>query len=298
MNSKYLKRLEQEAIYIIRESFCQSHNPVMLYSAGKDSATMLHLAYKAFYPGKIPFPILHVDTQWKFKEMYEYRDSSAKKYDVDLKVWVNPDGKDKSNPFTDGSVRHTKIMKTDALKQALTHYKHDIIYGGARRDEEKSRAKERICSFRDRYHQWNPKLQRPELWSLYNCKINEGESIRVFPISNWTELDVWNYIRNENIELPSLYFAKKRPVVNKNGNLIMVDDERVPLDDNEKIEEKKVRFRTLGCYPLTGAVQSNAEQIDDLIDELSKEMTSERQGRVIDFDKSSNMEDKKREGYF
>ncbi len=296
-NLSHLKQLEAESIHIIREVAAEFGNPVMLYSIGKDSSVMLHLAHKAFAPGRIPFPLMHVDTQWKFKEMYRFRTLMAEKYKVDIKVWINPDGRDQVSPFTHGSEKHTQIMKTDALKQALNHYKFDAAFGGARRDEEKSRAKERVYSFRNEFHQWDPKNQRPELWNLYNAKINKGESIRVFPLSNWTELDIWLYLLREDIPIVPLYYAAERPVVARDGVLIMVDDERMPLKAGETPVLKKVRFRTLGCYPLTGAVESNAETLEEIVQEMLLTTTSERQGRVIDADTSS-MEDKKKDGYF
>lgn len=296
-NLSHLKQLEAESIHIIREVAAEFDNPVMLYSIGKDSSVMLHLAHKAFAPGKIPFPLMHVDTQWKFSEMYLFRKLMAEKYDVDLKVWINPDGKDQVGPFTHGSEKHTQVMKTDGLKQALDHYKFDAAFGGARRDEEKSRAKERVYSFRNEFHQWDPKNQRPELWNLYNAKINKGESIRVFPLSNWTELDIWLYLLREDIPIVPLYFAAERPVVERDGTLIMVDDDRMPIEEGEEILQKKVRFRTLGCYPLTGAVESEAETVEEIVQEMLLTTTSERQGRVIDGDNTS-MEDKKKDGYF
>ncbi len=293
----HLKQLEAESIHIIREVAAEFDNPVMLYSIGKDSSVMLHLAHKAFAPGKIPFPLMHVDTQWKFQEMYKFRALMAKKYEVDIKVWINPEGKDQVGPFSHGSEKHTQIMKTDGLKQALNHYKFDAAFGGARRDEEKSRAKERVYSFRNEFHQWDPKNQRPELWNLYNAKINKGESIRVFPLSNWTELDIWLYLLREEIPIVPLYFAAERPVVERDGALVMIDDDRMPLNEGETPVMKKVRFRTLGCYPLTGAVESNAETKEEIVQEMLLTTTSERQGRVIDGDNSS-MEDKKKDGYF
>ncbi|WP_318479392.1 sulfate adenylyltransferase subunit CysD [Photobacterium leiognathi] len=297
--TSHLKKLEAESIHIIREVAAEFDNPVMLYSIGKDSAVMLHLALKAFYPGKPPFPLLHVDTTWKFKEMIAFRDQVAKKYGLDLLVHTNEDGvKANINPFDQGSAKYTDIMKTDALKQALNKYQFDAAFGGARRDEEKSRAKERIYSFRDKYHRWEPKNQRPELWNLFNSKIDKGDSIRVFPLSNWTELDIWQYIYLENIDIVPLYFAKERPVVERDGALIMVDDERLPLKVDENPEMKSVRFRTLGCYPLTGAVESTATTLPEIIQEMLLTKTSERQGRVIDHDASASMEKKKREGYF
>ncbi|MFC3093235.1 sulfate adenylyltransferase subunit CysD [Alteromonas sediminis] len=295
----HLKQLEAESIHIFREVAAEFDNPVMLYSVGKDSSVLLHLARKAFAPGKIPFPLLHVDTTWKFREMIEFRDRIAKEYNVDLLVHINQEGVDQNvGPFTHGSAKHTDIMKTQALKQALNHYQFDAAFGGARRDEEKSRAKERVYSFRDKNHRWDPKNQRPELWDIYNSQINQGESIRVFPMSNWTELDIWQYIYLENIEIPSLYMAKPRPVVERDGVLIMVDDDRMPLEEGETPEMRSVRFRTLGCYPLTGAVESTADTLPDVIQEMLLTKTSERQGRVIDHDSSGSMEKKKMEGYF
>lgn len=298
-NLTHLKQLEAESIHIIREVAAEFDNPVMLYSVGKDSAVMLHLALKAFAPGKLPFPLLHVDTTWKFKEMIQFRDQLAKKYGFDLIVHINQEGIDQGvGPFTHGSAKHTDIMKTQGLKQALNKYKFDAAFGGARRDEEKSRAKERVYSFRDSQHRWDPKNQRPELWNIYNGKVNKGESIRVFPLSNWTELDIWQYIYLENIEIVPLYFAKERPVVERDGVLIMVDDERMPILEKDEIQMKSVRFRTLGCYPLTGAVESTADTLPDIIQEMLLTTSSERQGRVIDHDSSGSMEQKKREGYF
>ncbi|MGJ0483886.1 MAG: sulfate adenylyltransferase subunit CysD [Methylomicrobium sp.] len=295
----HLKQLEAESIHIIREVAAEFERPVMLYSIGKDSAVMLHLAMKAFYPGKPPFPLMHVDTTWKFREMIEFRDKITKELGLELLVYINQDGVEQGiGPFTHGSKKHTDVMKTDALKQALDKYKFDAAFGGARRDEEKSRAKERVYSFRDKNHRWDPKNQRPELWNIYNGKIDQGESIRVFPLSNWTELDIWQYIHLENIPIVPLYFAKERPVVNKDGMLIMVDDERMPIGPTDKIEMKKVRFRTLGCYPLTGAVESNATTLPEIIQEMLLTTTSERQGRLIDHDQAGSMEQKKREGYF
>jgi sulfate adenylyltransferase subunit 2 len=296
-NLSHLKQLEAESIHIIREVAAEFANPVMLYSVGKDSSVMLHLAHKAFAPGKIPFPLMHVDTQWKFREMYRFRQLMAEKYQVDIKVWINPEGDGKVSPFSHGSEMHTQIMKTDGLKQALDHYGFDAAFGGARRDEEKSRAKERVYSFRNEFHQWDPKNQRPELWNLYNAKVNKGESIRVFPLSNWTELDIWLYLLREDIPIVPLYFAAEREVVERDGTLIMVDDERMPLREGESPMRKKVRFRTLGCYPLTGAIESNAGTIEEIVQEMLLTTTSERQGRVIDADNSS-MEDKKKDGYF
>ena len=297
-NLSHLKQLEAESIHIIREVAAEFQNPVMLYSIGKDSSVMLHLAKKAFAPGKIPFPLMHVDTQWKFSEMYTFREKMEKHYDVDVKVWINPDGKDVVGPFSHGSDKHTQIMKTEGLKQALDHYGFDAAFGGARRDEEKSRAKERVYSFRNEFHQWDPKSQRPELWNLYNAKVNKGESIRVFPLSNWTELDIWLYLMREEIPIVPLYFADVRPVVERDGTLIMVDDDRFVLKEGEKPVMKKVRFRTLGCYPLTGAVESEAETVEEIVQEMLLTTTSERQGRVIDHDGASSMEEKKKDGYF
>ena len=295
----HLKQLEAESIHIIREVAAEFDNPVMLYSIGKDSAVLLHLARRAFAPGKIPFPLLHVDTNWKFKEMIAFREKMAKDYDFDLIVHKNPRGIQMNiSPFTHGSATHTDIMKTEGLKQALNKHGFDAAFGGARRDEEKSRAKERVYSFRDKNHRWDPKNQRPELWNIYNGKVNKGESIRVFPLSNWTELDIWQYIYLENIAVVPLYFAKERPVVNRDGLLIMVDDDRMPIEEGEKVEMKKVRFRTLGCYPLTGAVESDADTLPQVIQEMLLTKTSERQGRAIDHDSSGSMEKKKMEGYF
>lgn len=295
----HLKQLEAESIHIIREVAAEFEHPVMLYSIGKDSAVMLHLAIKAFHPGKPPFPLMHVDTTWKFSEMIKFREEIVKRYGLELIVYINKEGvKQGIGPFTHGSKTHTDIMKTDALKQALDQYQFDAAFGGARRDEEKSRAKERVYSFRDKKHRWDPKNQRPELWNTYNGKIDKGESIRVFPLSNWTELDVWQYIHLEKIPIVPLYFAKERPVVNKDGMLIMVDDDRMPIGKNEKIEMKTVRFRTLGCYPLTGAVESTATTLPEIIQEMLLTTSSERQGRLIDHDQAGSMEQKKREGYF
>jgi len=295
----HLKQLEAESIFIIREVAAEFEKPVMLYSIGKDSAVMLHLAMKAFYPGKPPFPLLHVDTTWKFREMIEFRDRLARELDLELLVHTNQEGvKMGVNPFTYGSQKHTDIMKTQALKQALNLYRFDAAFGGARRDEEKSRAKERVYSFRDKNHRWDPKNQRPELWTIFNSKIDKDESIRVFPLSNWTELDIWQYIYMEKIPIVPLYFAKERPVVEKDGMLMMVDDERMPITAKDKVEMKMVRFRTLGCYPLTGAVESTATTLPEIIQEMLLTTTSERQGRLIDRDQSGSMEQKKREGYF
>ena len=294
----HLKQLEAESIQIMREVAAEFENPVMLYSVGKDSSVLLHQARKAFYPGKIPFPLMHVDTNWKFKEMIEFRDQMAKKHGFDLIVHKNPRGIEMNiSPFTHGSAKHTDIMKTEGLKQALDMHGFDAAFGGARRDEEKSRAKERVYSFRDSKHRWDPKNQRPELWSIYNGKVDKGESIRVFPLSNWTELDIWQYIYLEGIEIPSLYLAAERPVVERDGTLIMVDDDRMPLA-GEDVQTKMVRFRTLGCYPLTGAVESEAQTLPEIIQEMLLCTTSERQGRVIDNDSAGSMEKKKMEGYF
>ncbi len=297
--SSYLSDLEAESIQIIREVVCETKNPVMLYSVGKDSSVMLHLAKKAFYPSPPPFPLMHVDTRWKFQEMYLFRNWMAKQSNMKLITHINPDGiRDNVNPFDHGSSVHTDIMKTQGLKQALDQYKFDAAFGGARRDEEKSRAKERIFSFRTATHQWDPKNQRPELWNLYNSKVNKSESIRVFPLSNWTELDIWQYIYQEQIPIVPLYFAKKRPVIQREGMLIMIDDDRLKLQPHEKIELKKIRFRTLGCYPLTGAIESEADSLESIVLELLQSKTSERQGRAIDADSNNSMEKKKLEGYF
>jgi len=298
-NLSNLKELEAEAIHIIREVAAEFENPVMLYSIGKDSSVMVRLAEKAFAPGKVPFPLMHIDSKWKFKEMVEFRDHYAKENNWDLIVEYNKEGFEKGiGPFTHGSKVHTDVMKTQALLAALDKHKFDAAFGGARRDEEKSRAKERIFSFRNEFHQWDPKNQRPELWNIYNTKVHKGESIRVFPISNWTELDIWNYIRLENIPIVPLYFAKERPVVETNGTLVMVDDDRMPKEIAEKAEMKMVRFRTLGCYPLTGAVESEATTIEEIVEEMMTVTVSERTTRVIDFDQDGSMEQKKREGYF
>ncbi|MDD1793850.1 sulfate adenylyltransferase subunit CysD [Enterovibrio makurazakiensis] len=295
----HLKQLEAESIHIIREVAAEFDNPVMMYSIGKDSSVMLHLARKAFYPGKIPFPLLHVDTDWKFKEMIKFRDEVADKYGFELLVHQNPEGLAMGcSPFVHGSSKHTDIMKTQGLKQALDKYGFDAAFGGARRDEEKSRAKERVYSFRDKNHRWDPKNQRPELWHTYNGQVNKGESIRVFPLSNWTELDIWQYIYLEGIDIVPLYLSEIRPVVDRDGMLIMVDDDRMELREGEKVEYKSVRFRTLGCYPLTGAVESTADTLPGIIEEMLVATSSERQGRAIDHDQSGSMELKKRQGYF
>lgn len=294
----HLDELEAEAIYIIREVAAECEKPVMLYSIGKDSSVMLHLAMKAFYPEKPPFPFLHVNTTWKFREMIEFRDKTAKKLGIEMLEYINEDGvKQGINPFEHGSA-YTDIMKTQALKQALNKYGFTAAFGGGRRDEEKSRAKERIFSFRNAAHAWDPKNQRPEMWKLYNTKINKGESIRVFPISNWTEKDIWQYIKRENIDIVPLYFAKERPVVERDGNLIMVDDDRFPLKEGEVPEMKSVRFRTLGCYPLTGGIESTAQTLDEIIEETLSAVSSERTSRVIDNEAAGSMERRKREGYF
>lgn len=295
----HLRQLEAESIHIFREVAAEFEKPVMLYSIGKDSSVLLHLARKAFYPSPIPFPLLHVDTTWKFREMIEFRDNIAKEYDLDLLVHINQDGVEKGiGPFTHGSALHTDVMKTESLKQALNHYKFDAAFGGARRDEEASRAKERIFSFRTENHRWDPKNQRPELWNVYNSRVRTGESIRAFPLSNWTELDIWQYIFLEEIPIVPLYLAKERPVVERDGMLIMVDDDRMPLEAGETPEMKSVRFRTLGCYPLTGAVESEASTLPEIIQEMLVARTSERQGRLIDKDQAGSMEKKKQEGYF
>jgi sulfate adenylyltransferase subunit 2 len=297
--SPHLKRLEAESIGIIREVAAEFSNPVMLYSIGKDSGVMLHLALKAFFPGKLPFPLLHVDTTWKFKEMISFRDEIARRYDLDLIVHINQDGIARGiNPIASGSSLHTQVMKTEGLRQALDKYKFDAAFGGARRDEEKSRAKERIFSFRTANHSGDPRNQRPELWSLYNTKIRQGESIRVFPLSNWTELDIWQYVLEEEIPIVPLYLAKERPVVFRSGTMLMVDDERLPLQPGEVPQMRKVRFRTLGCYPLSGAIDSDATSVAEIVREMLTARTSERQGRLIDSDESASMEKKKREGYF
>ena len=295
----HLKQLEAESMHIIREVAAEFDNPVMLYSIGKDSAVMLHLARKAFAPGVPPFPLMHIDTTWKFKEMIKFRNEFTKELGMELIVHTNQEGVAAGiNPFDHGSSKHTDIMKTQALKQALNKYQFDAAFGGARRDEEKSRSKERVYSFRDKNHRWDPKNQRPELWNIYNSRINKGESIRVFPLSNWTELDIWQYIFLESIKLVPLYYSAPRPVVERDGTLIMVDDERMPLREGEVPEEKWVRFRTLGCYPLTGAVESKAQTLPEIIQEMLLTTTSERSGRAIDHDSAGSMEKKKREGYF
>ena len=299
MTLTHLQRLEAESIHIMREVVAEADNPVMLYSIGKDSAVMLHLAMKAFHPAVPPFPLLHVDTRWKFREMYKFRERMVAETGMDLLVHINPEGVEKNiNPFTHGSAIHTDIMKTEGLKQALDQYGFDAAFGGARRDEEKARAKERVFSFRSAQHRWDPKNQRPELWKLYNARKHKGESIRVFPLSNWTELDIWQYIYLENVPIVPLYLSAERPVVERDGTLIMVDDERMPLHPGEVPMMKKVRFRTLGCYPLTGAVESEADTLPAIIQEMLRTKTSERQGRVIDHDSAASMEKKKQEGYF
>ena len=299
MAFNHLKKLESESIHIIREVAAEFSNPVMLYSIGKDSSVMLHLAIKAFAPNKIPFKLLHVDTTWKFKEMIKFRDQITRDYNLDLIVHINQEGvKNKVGPISHGSKTHTDIMKTQSLKQALNKFKFDAAFGGARRDEEKSRAKERIFSFRDINHRWDPKNQKPELWNLFNTKISKDESVRIFPLSNWTEVDVWQYIYQENIPIVPLYFAAKRPVIKRDDMLIMVDDDRLEINKNEKVEEKLVRFRTLGCYPLTAAIESKASNIEQIIIELLELKNSERQGRLIDSDQIGSMEIKKQDGYF
>jgi len=299
MSKNYLQALEEESIYIIRETLAEFENPVFLYSIGKDSSVLLHLLLKSFYPAKAKIKVLHIDTTWKFKEMIKFRQKQAAKFELDLMVHTNPRAfTEQILPFGAGSKNYTDIMKTQALRQVLDEYKFDAAIGGARRDEEKSRAKERIFSIRNQFHEWNPKNQRPEMFNLFNCKIKKGESMRVFPLSNWSELDIWQYIKLQNIEVVPLYFAATRPVVERDGTLIMVDDDRLPLLENEKIMMKKVRFRTLGCYPLTGAVESDAATLDEIIDEMQNSKFSERQGRLIDKDHGSSMEKKKHEGYF
>ncbi len=296
---EYLKELEDESIHIIREAIAEAENPVMLYSIGKDSGVMLHLAMKAFFPMKPPFPLLHVDTTWKFRDMIEFRESTAKNLGFELLVHTNRKGiKDNINPFTHGSAKYTDIMKTEALKQILNEKRYDMVFGGARRDEEKSRAKERVFSFRDSNHRWDPKNQRPELWGLYNTRKNKNESIRVFPLSNWTEIDVWRYVKVQNLPVVPLYFSKMRPCVERDGQIIMVDDERFVLNPGEKPVMRLIRFRTLGCYPLSAAIESRADNIDDLLNEMEQSRVSERAGRLIDFDQSGSMERKKYEGYF
>ena len=295
----HLQRLEAEAIHIMREVVAEAENPVMLYSIGKDSSVMLHIAMKAFYPAKPPFPIMHIDTMWKFSEMIDFRNKMAEDLGLELIVHINPEGEQmKMNPFVHGSAKHTDVMKTQGLKQALDKHGFDVAFGGARRDEEKSRAKERIFSFRNENHHWDPKRQRPELWNVYNARKNPGETIRVFPLSNWTELDIWQYIHLEKIPIVPLYLAKPRPVTERDGVLILVDDDRLPMEEDEEPMMKTVRFRTLGCYPLTGAVESDADTLPDVIQEMLLTTTSEREGRVIDFDSTASMEKKKQEGYF
>jgi sulfate adenylyltransferase subunit 2 len=295
----HLRQLEAESIHILREVAAEFQNPVMLYSIGKDSSVMLHLARKAFYPARPPFPLMHVDTTWKFREMIEFRDNLAAEYGFDLLIYTNEEGERQGiSPFTHGSALYTDVMKTEGLKQALDKYRFDAAFGGARRDEEKSRAKERIFSFRTATHRWDPKNQRPELWNLYNSRVSPGESIRAFPLSNWTELDIWQYIYLESIPIVPLYYSKKRPVVQRDGMLIMLDDDRMQLKPGEKVEMKSVRFRTLGCYPLTGAVESTAATLPEIIQEMLLTRTSERQGRLIDHDQAGSMEKKKQEGYF
>ena len=299
MKLSHIDKLESESIHIIREVASEFDNPVMLYSIGKDSSVMLHLARKAFYPSKIPFKLMHIDTTWKFKEMINFRDEIAKKYNLDLLIHINQEGvRNNINPISSGSKIHTDVMKTQSLIQSLDKYKFDAAFGGARRDEEKSRAKERIFSFRDKKHRWDPKNQKPELWNLFNTKIDKGESVRVFPLSNWTEIDIWQYIYQENIPLVPLYFSKIRPIIRRNNMMIMVDDDRLKIKENEKIEQKKVRFRTLGCYPLTAAVESDATTVEEIIIELLESKYSERHGRLIDNDQIGSMEKKKQEGYF
>lgn len=299
INMTHLRQLEAESIHIIREVAAEFENPVMLYSIGKDSSVMLRLALKAFYPAKPPFPLMHIDTTWKFREMIEFRDRMASEYGFELLVHTNQEGVDQGiSPFTHGSALYTDVMKTEGLKQGLDKYKFDAAFGGARRDEEKSRAKERIFSFRSATHRWDPKNQRPELWNLYNARVKPGESIRAFPISNWTELDVWQYIYLENIPIVPLYYSRVRPVVERDGMLILMDDDRIKLSPGEKVQMKSVRFRTLGCYPLTGAVESEATTLPEIIQEMLLTRTSERQGRLIDHDQAGSMEKKKQEGYF
>ena len=297
--TSHLEQLEAESLFILREVAAEFARPVMLYSIGKDSSVMLHLARKAFHPASLPFPLLHVDTLWKFRDMIEFRDRTVRDLGFQLLVWTNPEGRERQiNPIDHGSEKHTHVMKTVALKQALDHYGFDAAFGGARRDEEKSRAKERVYSFRNPHHQWDPHNQRPELWNLFNGCIHKGESIRVFPLSNWTELDVWMYILRERIPVVPLYFARERPVVERGGTWILVDDGRLPLMPGEKPQMKRVRFRTLGCYPLTGAIESDADTVEKVVEEMFLARQSERQGRVIDFDSSASMEEKKRDGYF
>jgi len=296
---RHLRQLEAESVHILREVVAECTRPVMLYSIGKDSSVMLKLAQKAFHPSRIPFPTLHVDTTWKFREMIAFRDQAARAAGVELLVWTNDEGQRLGiNPFEHGTQRYTHVMKTEALKQALEHYGFDAAFGGARRDEERSRAKERVFSFRDRFHQWDPKNQRPEIWNLYNSRVQKNESIRVFPLSNWTELDIWLYIHLENIPIVPLYFAAERLVVERDGALFMIDDDRFPLRPGERPHMRRIRFRTLGCYPLTAAIESDAQTVPDIIGEMLRTRTSERQGRIIDFDEAGSMEQKKREGYF
>jgi len=299
MMSEHLKQLEAESIYIFREATAQLERPVLLYSIGKDSSVLLHLALKAFAPGKLPFPLLHVDTTWKFREMIQFRDQTAERLGLELIVHTNQDGLDQRiGPFSHGSRVHTDVMKTQALRQALDKGQYDGIFGGARRDEEGSRAKERVFSFRNAHHQWDPKGQRPELWQLYNGRLQPGETMRIFPLSNWTELDVWLYILQEQIPVVPLYFAKERPVVERQGTWLMVDDERMPLETGEMPQKRMIRFRTLGCYPLTGGIESTAQSVEELLEEMLQSRSSERQGRLIDHDQAGSMEKKKREGYF
>jgi len=299
INMTHLRQLEAESIHIIREVAAEFENPVMLYSIGKDSSVMLRLALKAFYPAKLPFPLMHIDTTWKFREMIEFRDRMAREHGFDLLIYTNQEGVDQGiSPFTHGSALYTDLMKTEGLKQALDKYKFDAAFGGARRDEEKSRAKERIYSFRSETHRWDPKNQRPELWNIYNARVKPGESIRAFPLSNWTELDIWQYIYLENIPIVPLYYSKVRPVVERDGMLILMDDDRIKLTPGEEVQMKSVRFRTLGCYPLTGAVESDAATLPEIIQEMLLTRTSERQGRLIDHDQAGSMEKKKQEGYF
>jgi sulfate adenylyltransferase subunit 2 len=297
-NLTNLQKLENESIFILREIVASFKNPIILFSIGKDSCVMLHLASKAFHPLKIPFSLMHIDTQWKFQDMYKFKKEISNIYNVDMITYTNPKGRNKITPFNTEADKYTYIMKTEALRQSLDLYKIDAAICGARRDEEKSRAKERVFSFRDSNHHWNPKCQRPELWNLYNTRINDKESIRAFPLSNWTEIDIWHYILKEQIPIVPLYLAKERKVIERDNTLILVDDDRLNISETEKVVSKKIRFRTLGCYPLSGGIPSNAECVEDIIEELVKSSTSERQGRLIDFQRNSSMEDKKREGYF